>query len=75
MKQKEDPKEILRAVEQFLPFRAEWQDYVGPMGAVSKNSQMAEKFYRVGDEVVRVNVTVAYLPPSELTPNLDLFEE
>jgi hypothetical protein len=67
-----DPKQIIAELDGCLH---DWEDYVGPMGAVSKNSQMAEKFYRVGDEVVRVNVTVAYLPPSELTPNLDLFEE
>jgi hypothetical protein len=74
MKQTLDPKEILGwlegGIEEMLPL-----PYEGPMGAVSRNNQMAEKFYRVGDEVVRVNVTVAYLPPSELTPNLDLFEE
>ena len=49
--------------------------YDGPMGAILKNNQMAQKVFRVGDELVRINISVAYLPPSEHTPNLDLFEE
>ena len=40
-----------------------WESYEGAMDAVVKNSQMAERMFRVGDELVRVTVTVAPVPP------------
>jgi hypothetical protein len=54
-----------------------WKEYHGPMGAVLRNDQIAERVYETEDgELVRVTVTVAEKPPADQydPDNLDLFE-
>lgn len=62
-----DPEEITKRLDLcFTQIYPQSADYKGPMGFVMRAKQMAQRLYRVGDEIVRINVTVADVPPSAL---------